>query len=129
MKLGENKPVLQIMGVGFSVYVIQKILFTVFNIDTSFFQIRLEVMHLIMLFFSVVIMLMLNVVFRKNKDVVGMTFLLLTSIKVSVIYFIGSFFIIDGGSRIEKWNFYGLFVLYLALETIFTARRLNRTSF
>ncbi|MCL9804080.1 hypothetical protein NAT51_00990 [Flavobacterium amniphilum] len=129
MELRENKPVLQITGIGFLVYSIQKILFAVFNIDISSFQIPLEVMHIIMLFFSVVIMLILNMVFIKNKDVVGMTFLLLTSIKVSGIYFIGSFFILEEGSIVEKWNFYGLFALYLALETLFTARRLNRTNF
>lgn len=129
MELGENKTILQIIGIAFSVYVIQKILFEVLNINSSSFQISLEGIHCIMLGFSVGIMLILNAVFRKNKDVVGMTFLLLTSIKVSLIYFIGSLFILEEANQIEKWNFYGLFVFYLALETIFTARRLNRTSF
>ena len=129
MELGENKTILQIIGIAFSVYVIQKILFEVLNINSSSFQISLEGIHCIMLGFSVGIMLILNAVFRKNKDVVGMTFLLLTSIKVSLIYFIGSLFILEEANQIEKWNFYGLFVFYLALETIFSAGRLNRTSF
>lgn len=127
--LKENKSVLQIISIGISVYIIQKILFIVFDIDTSVFKINFEITHVIMLFLSVVIMMIINLIFKKNKDVVGMTFLLITSVKVAIIYFIGSYFLLDSGGGIEKWNFYGLFVLYLSLETFFTGRRLNRTSF
>lgn len=129
MPLSENKSIVQIVIIGLAVYAIQKILFEILHIDTTSFQIRLEIMHVIMLAFSVVIMVILNIVFIKNKDVVGMTFLLITSIKVSLIYFIGSYYILDSGNTIEKWNFYALFVMYLGLETFFTGRRLNRTSF
>ncbi|MFC4816368.1 MULTISPECIES: hypothetical protein [unclassified Flavobacterium] len=127
--LSDNKVIVQISSIGLVVYTVQKILFKILNVDTASFQINLEIIHAIMLVFSLIIMIILNVVFKKNKDVVGMTFLLITSIKVCLIYVIGSYFILDSGNAIEKWNFYGLFVLYLGLETFFTAQRLNRTSF
>lgn len=127
--LSDNKVIVQISSIGLVVYTVQKILFKILNVDTASFQINLEIIHAIMLAFSLIIMIILNVVFKKNKDVVGMTFLLITSIKVCLIYVIGSYFILDSGNAIEKWNFYGLFVLYLGLETFFTAQRLNRTSF
>ena len=127
--LSDNIVIVQISSIGLVVYTVQKILFKILNLDTASFQINLEIIHAIMLVFSLIIMIILNVVFKKNKDVVGMTFLLITSVKVCLIYAIGSYFILDSGNAIEKWNFYGLFVLYLGLETFFTARRLNRTSF
>ena len=129
MSLSENKGIVQIISIGLAVYAGQKILFGILDIDTTTFRLSLEIIHGIMLVLSLIIMTILNVVFSKNKDVVGMTFLLITSIKVGLIYFIGSYFILDSGNPIEKWNFYGLFVMYLGLETIFTARRLNRTNF
>ncbi|HKX86949.1 MAG TPA: hypothetical protein VJL37_09760 [Flavobacterium sp.] len=129
MSLSENKAIVQIISIGLAVYAVQKILFGILDIDTTTFRLSLEIIHGIMLVLSLIIMTILNVVFSKNKDVVGMTFLLITSIKVGLIYFIGSYFILDSGNPIEKWNFYGLFVMYLCLETIFTARRLNRTNF
>lgn len=129
MSLSENKGIVQIISIGLAVYAVQKILFGILEVDTTSFRLSLEIIHGIMLGLSVIIMTILNVVFVKNKDVVGMTFLLITSIKVGLIYFIGSYFILDSGNPIEKWNFYGLFVMYLGLETIFTAKRLNRTNF
>jgi hypothetical protein len=129
MSLSENKAIIQIIVIGLAVYAVQKILFGILNVDTTSFRLSLEIIHGIMLGLSVIIMTILNVVFTKNKDVVGMTFLLITSIKVGLIYFIGSYFILGSGNPIEKWNFYGLFAMYLGLETIFTARRLNRTNF
>ena len=129
MELLQNKPILKIFGIGVSVYIIEKIIFITLGINTSSFRISLETIHLIMLLFSVSIMIIINMVFKKNKDVVGMTFLLITSIKVVIIYLIGSYFILGEADKIEKWNFYGLFMIYLGLETFFTGRRLNQTNF
>lgn len=125
-----RKAIVPIIVAGLVVYVIEKILFSVLNIDISTFQLSLEKTHIVMLLLSVLVIIVLNLVFKKNKELVGMTFLLITSIKVAVIYFIGSHFILEvEGSSIEKWNFYGLFIFYLFLETVLTAKKLNQTSF
>ncbi|MCL9809913.1 hypothetical protein [Flavobacterium luminosum] len=124
------KTIAPILVAGFVVYVIEKILFSVLNIDTSTFQLSLEKTHILMLLLSILVTIVLNLVFKKNKELVGMTFLLITSVKVAIIYFIGSHFIMEvDGSSTEKWNFYGLFIFYLFLETFHTAKKLNQTSF
>ncbi|MES2812297.1 MAG: hypothetical protein V4670_07495 [Bacteroidota bacterium] len=123
------KSTFQIIFVGFVAYLIQKALFFILKIDTSGFQLSLENTYAMMVLFSAIIMTILNLVFQKNKDVVGMTFLLITSIKVVIITIIGKTYILTGGNQVEKWNFFGLFALFLFFETYLTARRLNSTKF
>jgi len=129
MILKEYKSAFQIVGIGCIAYSIQKLLFLGLGIDTSTFTLSLENTYIIMLVFSVIIMTILDLVFQKNKDVVGMTFLLITSIKVVVITIIGKAYIIPANNLVEKWNFFGLFVLFLFFETYLTAKRLNNTKF
>lgn len=129
MLLEGQKSTFQIIFIGILGYVIQKAIFLALNIDTSGFQLSLEKTYGMMLFFSAIIMTILNIVFQKNKDVVGMTFLLITSIKVVVVTIIGKAYILIGDNQVEKWNFFGLFALFLFFETYLTGRRLNRTKF
>lgn len=129
MILEGQKSTFQIIFIGILGYVIQKAIFLALNIDTSGFQLSLEKTYGMMLFFSAIIMTILNIVFQKNKDVVGMTFLLITSIKVVVVTIIGKAYILIGDNQVEKWNFFGLFALFLFFETYLTGRRLNRTKF
>lgn len=129
MILKEYKSVLQMVAIACIAYGIEKLLFLGLAIDTSKFTLSLEKTYLMMLFFSVLIMVILNVVFQKNKDVVGMTFLLITTIKVVVISIIGKAFILPNANPVEKWNYFGLFALFLFFETFLTGRRLNRTKF
>jgi len=123
------KSTFQIIFIGVLAYVIQKIVFSILKIDTSGFQLSLEKTYGMMLLFSAIIMTILNLVFQKNKDVVGMTFLLITSVKVVIITIIGKAYIITEENQVEKWNFFGLFALFLFFETYLTGRRLNRTKF
>lgn len=129
MVLEHYKSSIQIFFIGILFYVIQKMAFVTFGVDTNSFRLSLEKTYALMLLLSVMILTILNVVFQKNKDVVGMTFLLITTIKVIVVAIIGKAYIIPGGNLIEKWNFFGLFVLFLFLETYITGKRLNNTKF
>jgi hypothetical protein len=129
MVLEHYKSSFQIFFIGVLLYVIQKMAFVTLGIDTTNFRLSLEKTYALLLLLSVIILTILNVVFQKNKDVVGMTFLLITTIKVIVISIIGKAYIIPGGNPVEKWNFFGLFVLFLFLETYITGKRLNNTKF
>lgn len=129
MVLKHFKSSFQIVCIGVLIYGIQKIVFLSLGVDTSKFKFSLEKTYGLMLLLSIIIMTVLNVVFQKNKDSVGMTFLLITSIKVVVIVVIGKTNGLTVGNPIEKWNYFGLFVLFLFFETYLTAKRLNNTTF
>ena len=70
---------------------------------------------------------MLVKVSEKSFDNVGMAFLISTSIKMAISYFILRPILnspID--NKIEKINFFCIFILFLAIETIITIRLLNK---
>lgn len=78
---------------------------------------------------SILVMLVVDVVFIKNKDVVGMTFLLVTSIKVIALVIVAKYYHILEENTLEKWHFFALFLIFLFLETLLTGLRLNKTKF
>lgn len=125
----QYKSSFQIVFIGVALYTIQKMVFVTLGIDTTNFRLSLEKTYGLMLALSLIIMTVLNLVFQKNKDIVGMTFLLITSIKVVIITIIGKTYVLTEENPIEKWNYFGLFVLFLFFETYLTAKRLNNTTF
>ncbi|SHI38989.1 hypothetical protein [Flavobacterium terrae] len=86
----------------------------------------------IFLFFgtmSVALFAIIDAVFFKNKEVVGMSFMLITTIKTIAIGIIGKIYILNQNINFEKWNYFVLFIVYLLFETIIIGRRLNKTIF
>lgn len=86
----------------------------------------------IFLFFgtmSVALFAIIDAVFIKNKEVVGMSFMLITTIKTIAIGIIGKIYILNQNINFEKWNYFVLFIVYLLFETIIIGRRLNNTAF
>lgn len=86
----------------------------------------------IFLFFgtmSVALFAIIDAVFIKNKEVVGMSFMLITTIKTIAIGIIGKIYILNQNINFEKWNYFVLFIVYLLFETIIIGRRLNKTIF
>lgn len=99
------------------------------NYKSSFelFQISLKFIYLIFTLFSIVILTTLIIVNQKNKDVVGMTFMLTTTFKTILCYVIFSKIITsDNENTIERINFFVVFVLFLIIETLITIRLLNK---
>lgn len=77
--------------------------------------------------FSVVIMSLLLFVRTKNLDYVGYTYLIVTSIKMGIAYFLLRPILAtttDDNST-EKINFFIVFICFLAIETLLTIRILN----
>ncbi len=77
--------------------------------------------------FSVVIMSLLLFVRTKNLDYVGYTYLIATSVKMGIAYFLLRPILvttIDENST-EKINFFIVFICFLAIETLLTIRILN----
>ncbi len=127
MNLKKIKPFLDLFGVVFLVYVLHKVLFLIFTINDSFFIYSLEVLYLFFFVFSVIILKILLVVQKKSFDNVGMSFLLATSIKMILCYVIlrPLLQIPKPLNATERINFLILFIVFLAIETLFTIRLVN----
>lgn len=87
----------------------------------------IPVLYLIYFFFSKIILFLLVQVSTKNFDNVGMTFLVITSVKLAITYFIVRPVLNSTTENtIEKANFFFIFILFLAIETLITIRLLNK---
>ena len=77
---------------------------------------------------SAVILLILIRIREKNIDNVGYTFLLLTFAKMGAAYvmLLPIFNSASASAQTEKLNFFIVFAIFLALETVATIRLLNR---
>jgi len=73
-----------------------------------------------------VIMGVLNFINKKNKEQLGYAFLLLTGAKMALSYFLARPIISLGeAATTEKVNFFIIFIIYLVIESYYTARLLN----
>ena len=76
---------------------------------------------------AIIVLLVLHIVEKKNKDIVGMVFLIASSIQIGVLYFIFRKVISSSNlNTIERINFFVLFFLFLTFETLITIRLLNK---
>lgn len=96
------------------------------EISATFYY-QIPIVYLFFLALSVIIFLVLIKVNETAKEQLGYVFLLATSLKLSLSYVfllpILNNKSIDGFP--EKINFFGIFILYLAIEVFFTIRLLN----
>lgn len=98
-----------------------------FNQNFKLFSYSLETIYTVLCVFSVIILVTLLIVNSRNKDVVGLTYLLITSIKAGIIFFIFSGIISSSNKNtVERINFFIVFILFLAIETLITIRLLNK---
>ncbi len=119
-------------------FVALPVLFSFFLFGTYFLlkslfdfpELTLLPLTFIFLFFgslSLALFAIIEVVFIKNKEVVGMSFMLITTIKTIIIGIIAKTYILTENISFEKWNYFILFILYLLFETVVIGRRLNKT--
>lgn len=98
-----------------------------FNQNFKLFSYSLETIYTVLCVFSVIILVILLIVNSRNKDVVGLTYLLITSIKAGILFFIFSDIISSSNKNtVERINFFIVFILFLAIETLITIRLLNK---
>lgn len=121
------KPIGILIGTIFLFYVIHKIIFEVIGCNTDTFKYSLEALYGFFALFSIVIAITLSIVKEKDLDIVGNTFLLITSAKMVVCYVFGRPIINQENlnNTLEKANFFALFMLFLLFETIFTIYLVN----
>ena len=110
-------------------YVCNKCFFLIADFKTSYssFHYSLEALYGIFFFFTIVILTILLLVKKRSLDYVGMSFLLITSVKMGIAFFIARPIIVGvNRNLVEKINFFVIFIIFLAIETIITIRLLNQ---
>ena len=91
------------------------------------FYYSIPFLYLLYIVFSKIILFAIVKVSEKNFDNTGMTFLICTTIKMAISYFIARPILnAPTENTIEQANFFFIFILYLAIETLITIRLLNK---
>ena len=111
------------------VFIIHLLVFqepTLNKVSQSFYY-SIPFLYLLYIVFSKIILFVIVKVSEKNFDNTGMTFLVCTTIKLAVSYFIlRPVLKLPTENTIEKVNFFFIFILFLAIETLITIRLLNK---
>jgi hypothetical protein len=123
------KSISLLIAISIILFGIHKIIFTFFELENSEIKFKYPLVSLYSLFTTATLLIYIIsiLISKKNFDVVGMSFMLMTSVKTIIFYVLirsvvkGTFQI----NHIEKINFMITFFLFLAIETIFVIRLLN----
>jgi hypothetical protein len=112
------------IGLSFLIHKISLDYFKLINHDKVY---SLAFLYLFFGTSAIVIMTILIIVKEKNIDIVGNTFLMLTTIKMMVSYvMVRPILNHIPLNQDEKWNFFFLFIYFLLVETIITIKLLNK---
>ena len=127
MNLKNYKPLLPLFTLVGLAYVLHRVAFYLLDFNDATFYYSLETLYVLFLGLSVLVFIVLLKVKDRSFDNVGMSFLLSTSIKMIVCYLILKPILqaTTQNNAIEKKNFFMMFILFLAIETVLTIRILN----
>ena len=128
MNLAVFKKILPLSFVIILSYVIHKLLFFGLKISTTHFIYSLEELYFYFTLFTLFVVFVLLLVKKKNFDNVGMSFLLITTAKMLLCFLIVRPILkeITSQNTIEQFNFFGLFIYFLAIETFFAIHLVNK---
>ena len=129
LNLKNWQPILELSIVSTVVFLIHKLVFFIKRNNPSFqnFHYSVETVYFFFFVCSIILLFILILVKSKNIDNVGYTFLLITCSKMVIAYIV-LLPILNADTKsvaIEKINFFIVFALFLAIETIITIRIVN----
>ncbi|OAZ03320.1 hypothetical protein [Flavobacterium succinicans] len=121
------KKIIPLLLIIISAYGLHEGLFFALHENTSHFVYSLKELYAWFTLFTVLIVFVLLLVKRKSLDNVGMSFLLVTSVKMLFCYLLlrPILKVTTLQDSVEKINFFGLFIFFLLLETLFTIHLVN----
>lgn len=129
MDFKKYKPVLEVIILAIPLYIVHKSVFSFSELAKTAEAGRysLEQLYSFFLMASALIIFVLVKIKEKNLDNVGYVFMLLTCIKMAVSYFMLKPILdnVSQSQHFDKINFFTIFMLFLAIETIITIRLLN----
>jgi len=116
-----------LVGVAIVLYTIHQLIFWGLNINQDHFKYSLETLYVFFVVLSAILFQILWVVKEKSFDNVGMSFLLATSIKMIICFVLLRPILqtTHADNSIERINFFLLFIVFLAIETLFTIGLVN----
>jgi hypothetical protein len=127
MNLIKYRPIWTLLISVILIYGLHKTAFYFFLIDTKSFYYSIETLYGFFLCLSLIVILILLKIKKRNFDQIGIAFLAITSIKMVLSYValrpvLNS---VPTASPIEKNSFFMIFVVFLTIETLITIRILN----
>ncbi|MBG6063399.1 hypothetical protein IWX83_003209 [Flavobacterium sp. CG_9.1] len=127
MSLKKYRPLLSLVVLAGLAYLIHRVIFYALEINDTPFYYSIETLYLLFLVLSIMVFVVLLKVKERSFDNVGMSFLLSTSVKMIVCYVILKpiLQVTNEENTLEKINFFMMFIIFLAIETILTIRILN----
>ncbi len=91
------------------------------------YHFTLESTYLFFAGFLVIITTTTHIINQKNKDIVGLVYLLITGVKLILTYILFKSAIDSSNKNTEeRLMIFGLFILFLLIETVSTIRLLNK---
>jgi hypothetical protein len=129
MKLKKHQPILEVIVVAILTFLLHKLFFYL-NANNSKFQnfhTSVEALYGFFTICSVIILFILIKVKEKSQEQVGYVFLFVTCTKMGIAYAVLSPILHSGNPNvgIQKINFFIIFAVFLAIETVVTIRILN----
>lgn len=124
MKLHFLKPISLNIGLVSICFFCNKIICKTAQINYNF---TLESIYLFFTISLISILITSHIIHQKNKDIVGMVYLLTTGIKLVLSYILFKSAIDSSNeNNQERINIFIVFILFLIIETVSTIRLLNK---
>lgn len=127
MFVAKYNPIWNLLLISFVAFLVHKWAFEFFKINEASLFYSLEMLYLFFFNLSILIFFILIKVKEKSFDNVGMTFMLITSVKVVICYVVLKPILMLKSDNliIDKINYFGMFILFSAIEVVLTVRILN----
>lgn len=127
MSVQKFRPVLEALAIAVPLYLLHEWLFYLLGVPQHTFVKQLDSVYGFFAAFSVAMLLLLVFVKEKSFDNVGMVCLILTTIQMVAAYVVFSPILksVSGTATLEKFNFLGIFGVFLAVQTIVVIRMLK----
>ncbi len=111
-----------------SFYIIHLLVFLLPSLDAAqkSFYFSITFLYVLFFIFSKTILFIVKKVSEKSFDNTGMVFMIATSIKIGIVYFIIKPILNSHNNQIEKLNVFFIFICFLLIETVITMRILNK---
>ena len=118
----------KLIFVALPIFIIHVLLFNtnLINGKEADFYYSIPLLYGLFFMLSAVILIIVTKISEKNFDNTGMVFMIATSIKMMVAFFLVRPILPLEDNKIEKINFFIIFILFLLIETILVAKILNK---
>lgn len=90
------------------------------------FYYSIPVLYFVFFILSSIILIVVSKISEKNFDNTGMVFIIATSVKMVFAYFLLRPILYTQDNKVEKINFFIVFMLFLLLETILATKIFNK---